>query len=454
MSLLIHGASVVTSLDPAAIQKADVLVTGGRIEAVATSLAGDHAQRLDASGCLLVPGSVNAHMHAYSSLARGMPYSLASPTTFLEILQRVWWRLDRALDREMIRASALVAARDALLAGTTTLVDHHASPSQIGGSLDVIADAFEELGLRSVLAYEVSDRDGPERAAEGLAENRRFIHATADGARPLTRAMVGAHASFTLSDTTLEDCAALGRASRTGVHIHVDEDRVDEDDAMRRSNRHVIERLIDARALNHRSLLAHAVHVDQFGAELIREASATVVHNPRSNMNNAVGRPPLDALGKLVALGTDGIGADMFAEAQVAYLRRHEELPSASPEWALGRLACGTRFAGGAFDEPLLGAVAPGAPGDLVVLDYPSPTPIYAQNVASHWIFGITSAAVRDVIVNGELVVRERQLTRFDGRELSAQAVEQANRLWRRLGDIDVHPFTPPRAPVGAGRGS
>lgn len=444
MNLLIRGATVVRAIHPPAVESADVHVAGGRVAAIGRNLAVD-APVLDAAGGVVMPGNVNAHAHAYSALARGMPYHLAPPTSFVEILQRIWWRLDRALDAPMIRASALVAGREALLAGTTTLVDHHASPNAIDGSLDLLAEAFEELGLRSVLAYEVTDRDGPERSAAGLQENRRFLRRTAEHRHPLARGMVGAHASFTLSDETLSACASLAGETGTGLHVHVAEDAADEADAVARTGRRVVQRLADARALDDRSLLAHAVHVDPSEAELVHASGATVAHNPRSNMNNGVGRTPLDWLGPRVALGTDGIGGDLFEESRVAFLRRREEDLATGADWPLARLAVGSRLIGRIFGEPLLGRIEPGAPADLVVLDYAAPTLLDATTLAGHWIFGLGAAAVRDVIVAGEVVVRDRRLTRFDEREVVALAAVQSSRLWERLEEIGPHPFSPAR---------
>jgi len=453
MTLLLIGATVVRALDPPIVERVDLHVRDGRIAAVGPALAVD-VPTLDCGGCLVIPGNVNAHAHAYSALARGMPYHLAPPTTFLEILQRVWWRLDRALDGPMIRTSALVAGREALLAGTTTLVDHHASPNAIDGSLHVIAEAFGELGLRSVLAYEVTDRDGPERSAAGLEENARFLRRCAERWYPLARGMVGAHASFTLGDETLAACAALAGRTGTGLHVHVAEDALDEADAVARTGSRVVQRLAAAGALDEFALLAHGVHLDPAEAELVRSAKATVAHNPRSNMSNGVGRTPLGWLGDRVALGTDGIGGDLFEEARTAFLRRREEELGAGPDWALARLAVGPRVVGRAFAEPLLGRLAPGAPADLVVLDYAPPTALEASTLAAHWIYGLAASAVRDVMVAGELVVRDRRLTRVDEAELIAGANEQAARLWARLEAIGTHPFNPSRllaTSIGAG---
>jgi putative selenium metabolism protein SsnA len=453
MRLLIEGATVVSSLSPPTVERADILVADGRVAEVGSQLnAGPDAEVLRADGCVVVPGNVNAHMHAYSALARGMPYRLAPPTTFLEILQRVWWRLDRALDAASIRASALVAGREALLAGTTTLVDHHASPNAIDGSLDLLAEAFAQLGIRSVLAFEVTDRDGPERAVAGIEENARFLRHVREGRFPLARGMVGAHASFTLADDTLEACAALAGATGTGVHIHVAEDASDEADAVARSGQRVVERLVGARAIDEQAVVAHAVHLGPAEAELVREAGATVVHNPRSNMNNGVGRAPLAWLGERVALGTDGIGSDLFEEGRAGYLRRREEDPETRFDWPLRRLAVGADLAGRVFGEPSLGRIGRGAPADLVVLDYAAPTPLDAASVAAHWIFGLAASHVRDVVVAGDLVVRDRRLARVDETELIADAVEQATALWRRIEELGPHPFAPTRllaTPIG-----
>jgi putative selenium metabolism protein SsnA len=435
--IALTGGTVLASLDPPSVVRADVAIEEGMVTAVGPAPQG--ATRIDCTGCLVVPGNVNAHMHLYSALARGMPYRLDPPQNFVQILQRVWWRLDRALDVDSIRASALAGGMDALLTGTTTLVDHHASPDAIEGSLDVIAQALADIGLRSVLCYEVTDRDGPERSGAGVEENRRFLKA----GWPLARGMVGAHASFTVSDETLGACAEVARDAGVGVHIHVAEDAADQADAEARFGSRVVPRLAGAGVLNDSALLAHCVHVDAEEIEAIRDAGATVAHNPRSNMNNSVGRAPVAALGDSVALGTDGIGADMFAESKAAYWRSREESPAASGSWPLARLARGAGFAGRAFDVPSMGRIEPGAPADLAVLEYPGVTPLEASNAAGHWLFGLGAHHVRDVMVAGQMVVADRLLTRVDQDEIAATAREQAERLWRRIDELPAHPFEP-----------
>jgi putative selenium metabolism protein SsnA len=441
VTLVLAGGGVVESLSPPRVIEADVAIEDDRVSAVGPRLTG--GERRDCTGALILPGNVCAHTHAYSSLARGMPYpaNLTSPSDFVQILQRVWWRLDRALDEESIRASAMVAAMEALESGTTTVIDHHASPNAIDGSLDVIADAFEQVGLRSVLCYEVTDRDGADRAHAGVEENRRFLETT--GERRLTRGMMGAHASFTLSEKSLVACVEAAREADVGIHIHVAEDRADEADCVSRFGTPVVERMHGAGALTDRALLAHCVHVHPAEVALIRSTGAAVAHNARSNMNNSVGRAPAEALGDRVALGTDGIGSDMFAESQAAYWRAREENVHASPAWVLDRLAAGASLAGRMFGEPALGRIAEGAPADLAVLDYPRPAPMSADTLAGHWFFGLSARHVRDVLVGGDVVLADRRPTRVDRAKVADEARGAAERLWARLADVEPHPFEP-----------
>jgi putative selenium metabolism protein SsnA len=437
VSLVLSGGTVVTSLDPSAVARADVTVRDGRVTAVGESE--DGGDRLDCSGRVVLPGNVCAHHHLYSTLARGMPNRLEAPQSFVEVLRRLWWRLDRALDPETVYLSAWAGTAEALLAGTTTIVDHHASPNAVEGSLDRVADAVSELGARAVLCYEVSDRDGPERAAAGLEEHRRFAKAR----RPRVSAMVGAHASFTLSDETLAACVEVADELDAGIHVHVAEDAADELDAQARFGRRVVERFAEAGALSDRSVLAHCVHVDEREASLIHSTGSWVAHNARSNMNNRVGRAPVAALGNRLALGTDGIDGDLFAESHAAFWRAREADPSIGPEWALARVAASARLAGAAAGEPLLGRIEPGAPADLVVLAYDPPTPLEPASLAGHWVFGMSAGAVRDVLVGGEIVVRDGRLCDRSAASVGERCRTAAADLWSRVDALDEHPFVP-----------
>lgn len=436
-NLVLSGGTVVTSLLPPRIIQTDVAISGDRIIGVGSASRSGH-ELVDCSGCLVVPGLVCAHHHLYSALARGMPYRLDPPQNFVQILRRIWWRLDRALDHPSVWSSAQVGGIDALLAGTTTIIDHHASPNFVEESLDLISGALDHLGVRAVLSYEVTDRDGPDLAQMGLEANRRFLKHS----DPLRRAMVGAHASFTLSEETLAACVALAREADTGIHIHVAEDAADQRDAEARFGKRVVHRLAEAGALKEKSLLAHCIHLDESEIAAINASGATAVHNARSNMSNRVGHASVAEFTR-IGLGTDGIGGDMFAESKAAYWRAREADPSIQPHWILERLADSARFAGGIFDEPLLGRIENGAPADLVVLEYDPPTPLIGESLAGHWVFGVSARHVRDVLVNGEVVVRDRRLTRVDQEEIAAQGREFSERLWRRMEEIPEHPFTP-----------
>ncbi|HXP22120.1 MAG TPA: amidohydrolase family protein [Streptosporangiaceae bacterium] len=487
-TLALCGATVVVSIDPVELAGADVLIDGDRIAAVGP--APPAVPRRDCSGTLIVPGNVCAHTHLYSALSRGLPYQLPPPENFLQILQRIWWRLDRALDERSIRMSALIGGLDALLAGTTTVFDHHASPNFIDGSLDIVAEALAELGLRSVLCYEVTDRDGAAAAAAGLAENSRFCKASrplagedarrrpagrplpGEGAGshsaswsppgrdpgsqpvsgPLARGLIGAHASFTLSDATLDACAGTAADARAGVHIHVAEDAADQRDAREAHGCSVVDRLNAAGVLTEHALLAHCVHVDDRERDILLASGATIAHNARSNMNNGVGYSPVTASGAQIlpagardriTLGTDGIGGDMITESQVAFFRAREASVRTPQSWPLARLAASSRAAGRAFGEPALGRIEAGAPADLAVLDYPAPDRVSVGSLAGHWLFGLSPAHVRDVLVAGELVVADRRPTRVDTDRLAAAAAAEVGRLRARLADIPPHGFTP-----------
>ncbi len=290
-----------------------------------------------------------------------------------------------------------------------------------------------------MLCYEATDRDGPERTVAGIEENLRFCK----GGFPLALGMVGAHASFTLSAETLAGCVEVARGADVGIHVHVAEDAADERDALARFDVRVVERLAEAGALGPRSLLAHCVHVDERELALIRETGAWVAHNARSNMNNRVGRAPVGALGERVALGTDGIDGDLFAESRTAFWRAREADASVGPSWILERMAATARLAASVYEEPLLGTLQPSAPADLAVLAYDPPTPVTAENLAGHWAFGLSARHVRDVVVNGEVVVRERRLTRADETEVRARSREATEQLWRRMDALEAHPFDP-----------
>lgn len=335
------------------------------------------------------PGLVCAHHHLYSALARGMPAPPRSPHDFRSVLEQIWWRLDTALDLDLIYWSAKLGAAEALLCGTTGIVDHHESPSAIEGSLDVVHEACTEVGVRVSCSYGVTDRHGPDGARRGLAENERYLKSGRPG-------MVGVHAAFTCSDDTLERAAGLARDLGVGVHVHVAEG-IDDRDAGRRLE-----------ALAHDDwLLVHCVHLD-------RELPGTIAHNPRSNMNNAVGYARPARRSNTVVLGSDGIGADMLEEFRLAYVAHRADDIAASPEIAWSWL-----------DNA--GAFFPECRDDRVHWNY--------DHVDSPWHVAFTPGvrAERVVAADGEVLVDHGRLTRVDLDEIRQKAAEAANRLFARL---------------------
>ncbi len=435
--LALCGGTIVTSLDPPEVTDADLVLAGDRVLAVGAAPRG--AARRDATGTLIVPGAVCAHHHLYSALARGMPFRLAAPADFTEILQRVWWRLDRALDEASIRASALTAGLEALLAGTTTIVDHHASPNAIDGSLDIIADALASLGLRCVLCYEVTDRDGPRRARAGVAENLRFLAAR----RPLARGMMGAHASCTMSDETLAACVDGARQAAVGIHIHVAEGTADNRDALARCGRTAATRLHRAGVITAQraagALRARHRAGDRAGGPGWRHRRLQPAQQHEQRRRALPVHPP--ARPDRPRHRRDRRRHDRRSQAR--FFRAREESLAVPPGWPLARLAAGAAFAGRASGEPLLGTLQPGAPADLVILDYPAPAPLTAAGLAGHWIFGLTARCVRDVYVAGDRVVAGGRSTRLDAAALAAESSAEAARLWARLDGIEPHTYAP-----------
>lgn len=417
------------SLDPFAIEAADLRVAEGRITERGVRLAADHGEEvLDLAGRLAVPGLVNAHTHLYSALARGMPGPGSPPRNFLEVLERVWWRLDRALDEESVYLSALVGGIEAALSGTTLLVDHHSSPSFIRGSLAAIQRALEEVGLRSVLCYEVTDRNGTAGRDAGLQENVDFLR---DGPSALTSGMVGAHASFTLSEESMARLGQAVAASGRPIHIHVAEDRADVEDCRERHGGTLPQRLARHRLLAPRALLAHCVHLTAEETAAVQEEGAWIAHNPRSNMNNHVGYAPTPAL-RRAALGTDGMDQDMLAEARAAFLEMRDAGRDDAFSAAVALLAGGHRLAADLAGLPF-GRLEPGAPADLVVLDYTPPTPLEPGNLAGHLLFGLDRSHVSSVMVAGRWIVRDRRVLTVDAGAAFARARDAAQRLWTRM---------------------
>jgi putative selenium metabolism protein SsnA len=425
MSILLTNATLLELSGPR-VERADLRIKHGIIVERARRLkpkAGEPVS--DLSGKFVMPGMVCGHTHLYSALARGMPAPKKTPRNFYEILKYIWWTLDRALDEEAVYFSTLVGAFDAVRCGTTTLIDHHASPNFIRGSLDVMKDAFLEVGLRGVFCYEVTDRNGMAGAKAGLEENRRWV---SQNNGPMFAGLIGAHASFTLCDRSLRACAELAKELKSGVHIHVAEDPVDQAKCRQR----LIDRLGNAGILGPRTILGHCTHLDRASLEKAKRAGCWFAHNTRSNMNNAVGYAPVHLMGDRVALGTDGIGADMFEEVKFAWFKARDGRNGLGIGEVVGFLAGAQRLASMLLGTKL-GKLETGAAADLAVLDYPTPTPVTAGNLYGHLIFGMSSQFVTDTMVNGQWIMRNRKLVGVDEQAVREESRKVANKVWKRF---------------------
>ncbi len=418
-----------------------VRIAGDRIAAIGPSaiLQAEWPDEdvLDARGQYLMPGNICAHTHFYGAFARGLAIPGDAPQDFPEILSRLWWKLDKVLTLDDVRFSALVCLIDAIKHGTTSLIDHHASPNAIDGSLDVIADAVEQAGLRACLCYEVSDRDGPARAQAGIFENVRFAAQLAARPRPLLAATFGLHASLTLSDATLEACRA---AYAGGFHVHVAEHESDEYDSLKKSGTRVVDRLEAHGLLGPRTIAAHCVHIDPREAERLYATGTWVTHQPRSNMNNAVGAADVEGLLRLgvpVCLGNDGFSNAMWDEWKAAYL--YHKAAHRDPRRGAGAsivqmaVTNNAALAGVFFPRAPLGVLAEGALADLILVDYHPTTPLSAGNLPWHILFCFESSMVTSTICAGRVLMRDRRLLYLDEAEIAARSRELAAKAWERF---------------------
>jgi len=373
---------------------------------------------IDCRGKYVTKSFAVGHHHIYSALARGMSAPPKQPSNFREILEFIWWRLDKVLDAEMIRASAMAAALDCVRCGCTFIIDHHASPSAISGSLSIIADVFEEIGIGHLLCYEITDRDGSDKTEEGLEETASYL--------AKRQGLVGLHASFTVSEKTMKTAAGLCQKFNTGVHIHVAEDLYDQHHCHENYKKRVVERLDEYGFTNlSKSLFIHCLHLSEKEREIITKGRLWVVENIESNMNNNVGYFDGNGLGNRILYGTDGMHGNMIRSAQSAFFG-------------------GRRFGNPGFDETYTNFrnvhrylkqnnFAGDGENNLVILDYPSPTPFNTQNFYGHFIYGWDAGFVSDVIANGRFVYKNRQFTTINEDEWRNFAIEQTRRLWEKM---------------------
>ena len=435
MAIVLKNA-LLADFDPIRVEFGGLRIENDQIVkrgAAVSESAGDEI--VDCSGAVVLPGLVNGHAHLYSALAAGMPPPPKMPQNFVDILKYVWWRLDRALDAESIEMSGRIGALDALRCGTTTLIDHHASPECISGSLDLIEKGIADVGQRAVLCYEVTDRNGLPGRTAGLEENRRYIEKGMQQRNRHFAGMVGAHASFTLEDETLSLLAGLAADYSTGVHIHVAEDPADEEECQAEHQMFLIDRLAAHKLLQPEAIFAHGTHLAPDAIARVSQAGVHLAHNPRSNMNNGVGYTPISAYGCPVMLGTDGIGSDMFTEAKFAWFKACDEHGRLSPNRVVEMLAVSARRASAALDVTL-GKLEVGAAADIAITNYRPATPLTTDNFAGHFLYSMASNHVTSVLIDGAWALQDGVVNRCDERQTRRDAVEITTQLWERMAKI------------------
>ncbi len=443
--LVINGKIVTWGKPNQILEKYAMLIRDGKIAQI--SLQDDllrqypQEEKFDAQNKYILPGNICAHTHFYGAFSRGLYIPGPAPADFPEKLTKLWWPLDRSLNLEDVRYSALVCLVEAVQHGTTTLVDHHASPESIEGSLEEIAQAVETAGLRAALCYEVTDRNGKEGAQAGIRENLHHIDQVSKNPAYSGKiaAMFGLHASLTLSEETLE-ASRKACPDQAGFHIHVAEHPVDEYDSLEKTGLRIVDRLHKHGLLGPHSLVAHAVHVDIREIELLAQTQTWVSHQPRSNMNNAVGLPMAEAMlraGVKVCLGNDGFSNAMWEEWKAAFLaHKLSNLdPRRMPAESVVEMAVynNAGLASALFGRKI-GTLAAGAEADFMTLEYHPYTALTVENLPWHMIFGFNESMISDVVVGGKALMRKRELVTLDEEKIAYQARKLADGVWERFG--------------------
>ncbi len=424
------------------IENGAVLIDGKLIKEVGTTVElkakYKDARFIDARGRLVMPGFINTHMHYYSTFARGLFLGGKPATMFSEVLKGLWWRLDKALNLDDVYYSAAVPMLEQVKSGVTTVIDHHASPFAIEGSLFKISEIAEKIGVRSNLCYETSDRDGEEIKNAGIKENIDFIKYCNEKNDDMIKGLFGLHASMTVSEKTLNECLEAAAKVNAGFHIHAAEGIEDVADSLNKYNLRVIERLNKYGVLSDKSIAVHCIHISGEEMEMLKDSKVAVVHNPESNMGNAVGvSQVLDMLarGVLVGLGTDGYTTDMTESYKVCnILHKHAKgLPSVGWNEPPQMLFENNKTIAERFISGKVGTIKEGHYADVIVVDYKAPTPINADNINGHILFGVSGRNVDTTIVNGRIVMEERVLINIDEEEIMAKSRECSEKLWKRV---------------------
>ncbi len=442
MMLVIGNGKLFTRNDEMPfVENGAVAIEGTKIAAVGETEAikkqyGD-AEFIDAKGGVIMPAFINTHEHIYSAMARGLSIKGYNPKGFLDILDGQWWTIDRHLTLEQTKYSAVETLISCIRNGVTTVFDHHASFGQIGGSLFTIADVAKELGVRACLCYEISDRDGMDKARESVMENAEFIRYALKDDTDMIAGMMGMHAQFTISDATME-LAAANKPDEVGYHIHVAEGIEDLHDCLKKYGKRIVDRLMDFNILGEKTLLGHCIYINPHEMDLIKDTNTMVVHNPESNMGNACGCPPTMELvhrGILTGLGTDGYTHDMLESYKVANVLHKHHLCDANAAWGEvpkmlfeNNAAIANRY----FKTPL-GVLKEGAAGDVIVVDYNPPTQLDASNINGHMLFGMTGRDVVTTVANGRVLMKDREIKVIDVEEAMAKCREESAKLWHSI---------------------
>lgn len=419
----------------AVVWEGNTIVEVGEFEALKQKYA--DAEFIDAKGGMIHPAFINTHEHIYSALARGLSIKGYAPNGFLEILDGLWWTIDRNLDNDLTKLSAEATYLECIKNGVTTIFDHHASFGEISGSLFAIEEAAREFGVRSALCYEISDRDGKEKALASIKENVDFAKHALSLKDDFVKGMMGMHASFTISDETMELCRQE-KPKEIGYHIHVAEDILDLHRCLKEHGKRIVDRLYDWDVLGEKTLLAHCIYVNPHEMDLIRDTNTMVVHNPESNMGNACGCPPTMEIvhkGILTGLGTDGYTHDMIESWKVANILHKHHLVDPGAAWAEvpEMLFQGNARIANRYFEKKLGVLEKGAAADIIIADYIPPTPMNAGNLNGHMLFGMNGRSVVTTVGNGKVLMKNRELQGIDEERCLAKIREGAARLEKKI---------------------
>ncbi|AJR09149.1 putative aminohydrolase SsnA [Photobacterium gaetbulicola] len=441
--LVLRNATAV-QFEPALIKEGvDIVIDGDKIKEVGANLAANYpdAQVKDMKGKLVMPGIVCSHNHFYSGLARGIMADIKPSPDFISILKNLWWRMDRALDEEALYYSGLICSLEAIKCGCSSVIDHHASPNYIAGSLNTLRKGFLKAGLRGMTCFETTDRNhGMKEMVAGVEENIAFAQlidrAKENGEEPyLVEAHIGAHAPFTVTNDGLSMMAEAVQATGRGIHVHVAEDRYDVTHSHHHYGQDIVERLDSFGLINEKTLLAHGLFLSEKDIAILNAKNGFLVHNARSNMNNNVGYNDKLMRYQNVALGTDGIGADMFEELKFAFFKHRDAGGPLWPDSFLRHLWNGNEILARNFGAKF-GRLDAGNKADLTVLDYTSPTPLVADNLPGHIAFGFNAGNVNSVVVEGRFVYEDREFP-FDVAPIYAEARKVAMRLWQTMDKLD-----------------